>query len=446
MPGVRLVASVFAAAAVLLSPASAAAVRYASPAGSGTACTQASPCNIQTAVEDAAVVDGDEIVLGAGTYLLGTDNLIANDTVSIHGTPGAGRPRLESTATGIASVNLFDSATLADVEIHNPSDAATGLTVWPGIAQRVLVRMTGNNAVACAPVPQEVIQPLIRDSVCLNAGGTAGQAVNSNLNPGSATVTANLRNVTAIATGPGSQGIAVSGGGVTATGTVRLTGENVIAGGVFADILASGDAVNGTTAQVVMGHSNYDSENESANGTVTDPGSGTNLTAAPLLRDAAAGDARQLPGSPTIDRGAGDPLLGSLDPDEQPRLLGAAPDVGADEAVDPNSLLALGTGKLKRKRRVSVPGSCQLVACNVAAAARLIVKGGGAASSKVIVLKGTSTSLPAGAKGELVFKLSKAQLKRLRAARKARLAVTATAVESLGFTGVEQVTLRFRKR
>jgi hypothetical protein len=64
---------------------------------------------------------------------------------------------------------------------------------------------------------------------------------------------------------------------------------------------------------------------------VTDPGSGDNQTGEPLFADAAAGDFRQYLGSPTINAGALDGFSGGHDLDGEPRTMGAAPDIGADE-------------------------------------------------------------------------------------------------------------------
>lgn len=55
----------------------------------------------------------------------------------------------------------------------------------------------------------------------------------------------------------------------------------------------------------------------------------------PLLAFPDGGDFHQLAGSPTIDAGAGDALLGAQDIDQTPRTAGAAPDIGADEYVAP---------------------------------------------------------------------------------------------------------------
>jgi hypothetical protein len=72
------------------------------------------------------------------------------------------------------------------------------------------------------------------------------------------------------------------------------------------------------------------------------PGLG-NQQSPPLFRDAAAGDLRPAAGSPTIDAGTGDALLGGADPAGCPRSLGGAPDIGAYEFADASAICASAT-------------------------------------------------------------------------------------------------------
>jgi hypothetical protein len=147
------------------------------------------------------------------------------------------------------------------------------------------------------------------------------------------TFTSNLRNVTAIATGPNSLGIDVFA--VNPGANETLVAKNVIADGVGTDIAA--EAADGTSAAVAtMSTSDYDSRTQTpgaGTATVTAPGTGTNLTAAPLFTDAGAGLFHQAVGSPTIDTGAVTDLLGTLDIDGDARALGSYPDIGADEYI-----------------------------------------------------------------------------------------------------------------
>jgi Ca2+-binding RTX toxin-like protein len=143
------------------------------------------------------------------------------------------------------------------------------------------------------------------------------------------TLTATLRNVTAAATGFDGDALMV---GASGGGNNTIDAKNVIAFGTGADARVSTDSA--ATATVTLESSNFDTQEEFGTGaTVTDPGTGTNQTAPPLFVNAAIGDFHQLAGSPTIDAGAVVDLMGTADIDGDPRMVGVAPDIGADEFV-----------------------------------------------------------------------------------------------------------------
>ena len=78
--------------ALLFAPSASAAVqRYASPDGSGTACTSASPCSVTQAINGAA--SGAEVIVGPGDYTV-TETLQTVSNNAIHGVAGQPRPRL----------------------------------------------------------------------------------------------------------------------------------------------------------------------------------------------------------------------------------------------------------------------------------------------------------------------------------------------------------------
>ena len=105
----------------------------------------------------------------------------------------------------------------------------------------------------------------------------------------------------------------------------------MIADGVTQDVTAS--AQGGSTVAITLDHSNYNSQFETGGGTVTDPGTGTNQTAAPVYLDAATGGFHQAAGSPTINQGVNDAANGSFDIDLEPRTVDTTTDIGADEFV-----------------------------------------------------------------------------------------------------------------
>jgi Ca2+-binding RTX toxin-like protein len=309
---------------LLASAAAGAAVRYAAPTGGGTACTEATPCDIQTAVEDAAVVDGDEVILGPGTYNTGTDPLVADDGIHIH---AAARPLINSNS-GLALVIGDAGGVLENVEV-NTSAGGIGLLLGAGTKARRVISIAGaGGATGCYLVADEANPPLVQDSACI-ATGSGGTALLSTLGvtAGNDAVSV-LRNVTAVATGASSEGIESNSTG--SGGSVTVQGLNVIASGTSSDISAVG-ATTGSAAIADFSHSSYDTQLELTNGSVTDPGSDSNLMAPALLANPAAGDVHQRPGSWTIDRGSRAISGDSVDIDGEPRYQGEAPDIGADE-------------------------------------------------------------------------------------------------------------------
>jgi hypothetical protein len=72
-----------------------------------------------------------------------------------------------------------------------------------------------------------------------------------------------------------------------------------------------------------------------ANAAVDSSLGGNQTVLTPLFENEPLGNFHQISGSPTIDAGTPDPLLGSDDFDGQPRVQGCAPDIGADEFPSP---------------------------------------------------------------------------------------------------------------
>jgi hypothetical protein len=308
-------------ACLMALPATAsAAQRFAapSPSGAGDCSTAADACSLPTAVSMAG--DGDEVVVGAGDYSL-SSTLVSANAISIHGAAGQPLPVLNTTGSHAFSLN-HPALTISDLKIeHTGSGGALFLAA--GTAERLFVHAAGSSGTACSLIAGAVV----RNSVCWAdraAGGTAGIETSGT----GGTVT--LRNVTAVAAGGDvtSRGInAFVGSG----GSMTVNATNVIARGLETDVYA-GNFGSGTV-DVVLSNSNYATETESGAGlTVTDPGSGSNQTAAPAFIDAAGGDFHQAAGSPTIDAGTSSGVLpGELDFDGEQRTQGPVPDIGADE-------------------------------------------------------------------------------------------------------------------
>lgn len=345
---VLLVGAALVAQAGLASPASAATVRYAAPGGSGTACTAAAPCSLETAV-NAATGAGTEIVVNPGSYTVtnGLNSSVAN--LNVHGVPGQPRPVINSSAATAVNVSGAGTA-LADLTINHSGSTwginafAAGITI-----QRLEVHSAG---FASCEVAVSGAAGTVRDTLCVNTaadgvaledswGANAGATESGQLN---------LRNVTAVATGARSVGIraeATSTANKTVT-NLTVDARNVIASGALADVLAT-RASTASTSRVTLSSSNYDTTSTPNGGLVTAAGGPTNQTASPVFLETTT--YRQARTSPTVDKGTTYTPIGSADLNGDPRVAGAAPDIGADEldVVAPDTRLAK-TPKVKTRK------------------------------------------------------------------------------------------------
>jgi hypothetical protein len=137
-----------------------------------------------------------------------------------------------------------------------------------------------------------------------------------------------VRNVTAIATGVSSYGIRAKAGDFA---KLDINARNVIVSGTLADLYAS-RSTNSSVSSVALSNSDYDLTAGVGNGaSITPPGTGTNQTAAPIYAETVS--YHQGLHSPTIDAGATDASVGSIDLDGTLRKIGAAVDIGATEYV-----------------------------------------------------------------------------------------------------------------
>ena len=187
----------------------------------------------------------------------------------------------------------------------------------------------------------------MRDLLCVSSAA-GGAALEDSWGGGTGVLT--LRNVTAIATGAGSYGILANS---TSNDTnLDISARNVIASGVLADI-GSGETGTNSESDVILSYSNYDKVEELGGGNVSNVGSvSTNQTALPIFLDATL--YHQAQNSPTVDKGTTDVNVGTADLDGQPRRLGAAPDIGADEydTIAPNVAFVHVPKQRSRKHKV----------------------------------------------------------------------------------------------
>ena len=157
--------------------------------------------------------------------------------------------------------------------------------------------------------------------------GTGSTAVAAQ---GSGWATAYMRNVTAIATGPESAGATSRFQEVMSSGSQTLDIANSIVSGSEIDLRGSGEGEHGN---IVVSHSNFRTRKGDEGSTVTSKGG--NQTDQPLFVDAASGNFEEAAGSPTIDTGAIDNLIGATDLAGNPRVIGNTVDIGAYEFMPP---------------------------------------------------------------------------------------------------------------
>jgi hypothetical protein len=416
--GSRTLAAIAVPAALLLAAASAsAAQRYASPAGSGSACAQGAPCDLQTAVDGSNA--GDEVIVDPGDY-----NAIAatigpfNGNTYVHGVSGQPAPRLHFTTGYLRIDNPGDRASYLQVDGSTVPPLQIGGTGTQG--DQIWAHSTGNNA--CT------IYGTLLDSVCWASGP------NTNAISGAASGTFNpvLRNVTAWATGTGSFGIeyhASSGGHLT------ITAVNAIVHGVAEDIQVAATSPDTTTVNI--DHSVFNTQNAVGTGAHVNPTHQKTVT--PLFVNAASGDFREAPTSPTIDQGVISPLNGPLDLYGKPREINGLTDIGADE-FDPFAGVALRSQSSRvKKRKVKVAVGCPAgtpISC----------------TGTLTLTYGTTTagsaafSIPTGGVTTLKLKLEKRALKKLRKKRKLATQATAAATDGAGVRATVTARVKLKGR
>jgi hypothetical protein len=298
-----------------------AATRYAGPTGTGTApCLEpTAPCDLETAVAFGNTTAGDTILLAPGTYHpIGSVEVFRPVTIS--GEAGKPAPLIE--AGGSTGLFMWEPSTVRDIRIESPPGTNAGLVSLAAGSEIERVESSGEANRACA-----FGGGTIRDTLCsatpVLGGGEGVEMFVSGPTP--ETYETTLFNVTAVG---GSTGFGV---GANEHSTVILKATNTIVFGRSADIVADSLA---TTAPVVvdLSHSNFeDIETEGTAVSVTSSVLAGNQSAEPLFVDAAAGNYREVEGSPT--RLAGDLGVlppGELDLDGNPRTTNCAGTIGVD--------------------------------------------------------------------------------------------------------------------
>lgn len=318
------------------SPA-AGATHHAAPTGERTSlpCAEATPCKLDYAMLVATA--GDDIALAPGDYYASGTTPWAGvpdvrSGIAVHGTPGQPLPVLHGhvfTSTqpfiAVRSGGTLSDVTL-DVEPEPGLAGARAADIEAGaMLDRSIVRArgaTGAAMTACA-----MFGGTVRNTACLGSGDGTVHAVTGTA---AGTATYAVRNVTAVTKAAAGEGIRVLASSNTATMTVA----NTIARGTTSDIVARAGLGTGRVT-VNIDHSNWSAQSTGGNG-VTSIASGAGnqhgpAFATPVFTDAAAGDYRPTPTSPTIDAGATDFLNGPLALGGDVRTIGPVSDIGAYE-------------------------------------------------------------------------------------------------------------------
>jgi hypothetical protein len=210
------------------------------------------------------------------------------------------------------SVLTFKSGgSIRHLEIRSAAPGQDALTMQGGVAEDVVLSSAGGDGAKIVGSPAGTV---LRDAVVRTDAATSGSAA-LKLRESGGSGDVMLRNVTAMA--PAAIGIRceVSGGSATLV--------NTLVRGASADVEAS------RLARCSAAYSSF----RPALSPGLAVGAGNQHTE-PVLVDRGGGDYRPAAGSPTVDGGTLDPLLGATDAAGCPRVLGAAPDIGAYELVD----------------------------------------------------------------------------------------------------------------
>jgi Ca2+-binding RTX toxin-like protein len=343
----RVTLSVLTLLLLLPAGAGAATARFAAPGGSTTDadCDQAHPCEIRRAVTTVAK-SGDDVTIAPGTYNLTATLTVGAQNVTLHGQAGAGRPSISiDPGANHLGLVLSKGSALRHVSIQDMVDNTDAIRGGLGGNTVEDVAVTsGSNATIVDLYGTSVI----RDST-VRGTGSGNIGIEGTLG------TLTIRNVTVMPGTPNSWAFSSFVRASSAAGSTLDVRNSIAMGGTDpsdADLHAqSNDPAHASNVNV--SYSNF-----RTTATFGSPASvnnlGHNQTALPKLADPGAGDFHQVAGSPTIDKGVPGNDIGTTDLDGDPRVLGFAPDIGADEFVPPGLPTAVTGGTTNVTRRGAV--------------------------------------------------------------------------------------------
>jgi hypothetical protein len=296
--------------ALAATPAGAAALAVAPvPANPSSACAVGNPCSLDHALQIAS--SGDDIVMPPGLYSLTVQRNL--NGVDIRGVAGQDAPQIIENS--IAHVVVSSGEVRHVGVVQTGPDGSSGLSVGPGSNLEDAV-------VRCVNSCSAVIDVLGGGASVKNVVATGPKSLNGLEIAGMNVV---LRNVTALVGGAGGFGIK----GYTNGADTAIDVRNSIARGAAADLaFVQG---SGTVGSLTYGWSDVRAGSTFlSGGSIVDLGH--DVREDPLkIADLAGGDVHLNSDSALIDAGTAD-ALGGPDLDGNPRVVGSAPDIGADEA------------------------------------------------------------------------------------------------------------------
>src|SRR5215217_7004882 len=300
------------AALLLTAPSALAAQRWTTPTATlaSGACAASAPCRIDVAVNAASA--GDEVIVAPGVYHVAAQ-LSPVAPIDLHGVAGQRRPRIVgSSALTSAVLSFKQGGTVRHLYVEATGAGSDAITLQHGVGEDLLLRSAAGDG---GKIVTSAAGTVLRDSaVRTNATGDAAAL---KLRESSGAGTVSLHNVTLMA--PSAYGVRCE----VRNGQASIV--NAIVHGSSHDIEAGKAPGHCTVA-----NSNFRAA--LSPGVVAGAG---NQEAEPVFVDAPKGNYRPAAGSPTVDAGASDALLGTADPAGCARTLGAGPDIGAYEHADP---------------------------------------------------------------------------------------------------------------
>ncbi len=318
---------------------------------------------IQAAID--AAVAGDVVLVSPGTYFEHLD--FKGKAITVQSTDGAAVTTIDGTLTGSCvrfvsgegNDSILRSFTLTDGGVPGyTGHRGGGVDIQyasPTVEENVIVWNTAQNGGGISNVYSNAV--IQRNVIAFNHG--TGQGGGICVDTGSAPLIANNVIYGNLADG--------GGGGIHAFNSTPLIVNSTVSGNSSPAVFCAGGAVAGAWNSIVWGNTGTQisvDRSSSFNATSCDVQGGWNGTgnfdADPLFVDPPSSDYHLGPGSLCIDAGDNSaPSLPATDIDGDPRILGPAVDVGADEFKPPLVVSSITPNRMRYDgfQSVSIVGS-----------------------------------------------------------------------------------------